>query len=305
MHARPERGSTSRRQSSTRSTSRRAQCRDCPAGSDIPATDPRDRKERPREVHAVDLPEPRGLPGPTGGGAHRGDERRRHARRGADRVRRTARRRGARRSVERQDRPRPRRCAGRDGRAVRRGQGAAGRLLPGRLRDARAGDRDRRALAGRPVLGGRGAAADDRRRGRRCEDSSAGVEDLLRRLAPQVLGALVRRYGQFDACEDAVQEALLAAAVQWPRAGRAGEPARLADHGRVAPADRRAAQRAGAPAPRGDGGAQCRPTSSSRRRRTSSAAGRGRHADAAVPVLPSRAVAGRRRSRSRCARSAA
>lgn len=40
--------------------------------------------------------------------------------------------------------------------------------------------------------------------------------DLLRDLAPQVLGALVRRHGQFDACEDAVQEALLAAARQWP-----------------------------------------------------------------------------------------
>jgi len=45
------------------------------------------------------------------------------------------------------------------------------------------------------------------------------VEDLLRELAPQVLGALVRRYGHFDACEDAVQEALLAAATQWPRQG--------------------------------------------------------------------------------------
>jgi RNA polymerase sigma factor (sigma-70 family) len=44
-------------------------------------------------------------------------------------------------------------------------------------------------------------------------------EDLLRRLAPQVLGALVRRYGHFDTCEDAVQEALLAAAVQWPDQG--------------------------------------------------------------------------------------
>ncbi|WP_158890339.1 RNA polymerase sigma factor [Amycolatopsis anabasis] len=43
--------------------------------------------------------------------------------------------------------------------------------------------------------------------------------DLLRALAPQVLGGLVRRYGQFDACEDAVQEALLAAAVQWPEEG--------------------------------------------------------------------------------------
>jgi RNA polymerase sigma factor (sigma-70 family) len=45
------------------------------------------------------------------------------------------------------------------------------------------------------------------------------VEDLLRELAPRVLGALVRRYGHFDACEDAVQEALLAAAVQWPDQG--------------------------------------------------------------------------------------
>src|SRR5437764_8112302 len=41
------------------------------------------------------------------------------------------------------------------------------------------------------------------------------IEDLLRELAPQVLGTLVRRHGQFDACEDAVQEALLAAALQW------------------------------------------------------------------------------------------
>jgi Predicted RNA polymerase sigma factor containing a TPR repeat domain len=42
------------------------------------------------------------------------------------------------------------------------------------------------------------------------------IGDLLRVLAPQVLGTLVRRHGQFDACEDAVQEALLAATVQWP-----------------------------------------------------------------------------------------
>ena len=46
-----------------------------------------------------------------------------------------------------------------------------------------------------------------------------GIEDLLRELAPQVLGALVRRHGQFDACEDAVQEALLAAAQRWPAEG--------------------------------------------------------------------------------------
>jgi RNA polymerase sigma factor (sigma-70 family) len=45
------------------------------------------------------------------------------------------------------------------------------------------------------------------------------IEDRLRALAPQVLGTLVRRHGQFDACEDAVQEALLAASVQWPAEG--------------------------------------------------------------------------------------
>jgi RNA polymerase sigma factor (sigma-70 family) len=45
------------------------------------------------------------------------------------------------------------------------------------------------------------------------------VEGLLRELAPQVLGALTRRYGSFEAAEDAVQEALLAAATQWPEQG--------------------------------------------------------------------------------------
>jgi RNA polymerase sigma factor (sigma-70 family) len=50
------------------------------------------------------------------------------------------------------------------------------------------------------------------------------IEDLLRGLAPQVLGAVVRRYGHFDAAEDAVQEALLAAAVQWPREGVPDDP---------------------------------------------------------------------------------
>ncbi|MER7425674.1 RNA polymerase sigma factor [Nonomuraea rubra] len=49
-------------------------------------------------------------------------------------------------------------------------------------------------------------------------------EDLLRELAPQVLGAVVRRYGHFDLAEDAVQEALLAAATQWPRDGVPDDP---------------------------------------------------------------------------------
>src|SRR6266571_178040 len=50
------------------------------------------------------------------------------------------------------------------------------------------------------------------------------IGDLLRELAPQVLGTLVRRHGQFDACEDAVQEALLAAARQWPAEGVPDRP---------------------------------------------------------------------------------
>jgi RNA polymerase sigma factor (sigma-70 family) len=50
------------------------------------------------------------------------------------------------------------------------------------------------------------------------------VEDLLRELAPQVLVALVHRFGDFDMCEDAVQEALLSAATQWPGEGTPDSP---------------------------------------------------------------------------------
>jgi RNA polymerase sigma factor (sigma-70 family) len=50
------------------------------------------------------------------------------------------------------------------------------------------------------------------------------IGELLREFAPQVLGMLVRRHGQFDACEDAVQEALLAAALQWPAEGVPNRP---------------------------------------------------------------------------------
>jgi RNA polymerase sigma factor (sigma-70 family) len=50
------------------------------------------------------------------------------------------------------------------------------------------------------------------------------VEELLRELAPRVLGVLVRRTGDFETCEDAVQEALLAAATQWPGDGVPANP---------------------------------------------------------------------------------
>ncbi|HUO29579.1 MAG TPA: sigma-70 family RNA polymerase sigma factor, partial [Bryobacteraceae bacterium] len=78
--------------------------------------------------------------------------------------------------------------------------------------------------------------------------SKAGYEHLLRELAPQVLGAVIRRFGDFSAAEDAVQEALLAAAVQWPRERLPENPRawliqvaarRMADHIRQEVARRR------------------------------------------------------------------
>jgi RNA polymerase sigma factor (sigma-70 family) len=86
----------------------------------------------------------------------------------------------------------------------------------------------------------------------------------VRRLVPEVLGALVRRYGQFDACEDAVQEALVAAAAQWPVEGWPESPRawlvtvatrRLADHVRSDAARRRReeADARRTPAPPADG----------------------------------------------------
>ena len=50
------------------------------------------------------------------------------------------------------------------------------------------------------------------------------VADLLRPLTPQVLGAVVRRYGHFDLAEDATQEALAVAAARWPRDGLPDNP---------------------------------------------------------------------------------
>ena len=52
----------------------------------------------------------------------------------------------------------------------------------------------------------------------------AAVEHLLRDLAPRVLGALARRHEDFAAAEDAVQEALIAAASQWPQSGIPDNP---------------------------------------------------------------------------------
>lgn len=56
------------------------------------------------------------------------------------------------------------------------------------------------------------------------EGRTKSIEHLLRELAPQVLGAVARRHGDFAAAEDAVQEALIAAAQQWPEAGVPANP---------------------------------------------------------------------------------
>ena len=54
--------------------------------------------------------------------------------------------------------------------------------------------------------------------------AGAGIEGLLRELAPQALGAVTRRYGHFADAEDAVQEALVAAATAWPADGVPDKP---------------------------------------------------------------------------------
>ena len=73
-------------------------------------------------------------------------------------------------------------------------------------------------------------------------------ENLLRELTPQVLGAVIRRFGDFGMAEDAVQEALLAAAQQWPHEGLPDNPRgwliqvaarRMTDHLRSESARRR------------------------------------------------------------------
>src|SRR5271155_2206428 len=67
------------------------------------------------------------------------------------------------------------------------------------------------------------------------------IEHLLRELAPQVLGAVARRFRDFSAAEDAVQEAMIAAFTQWPQEGVPENPRgwliqvasrRMTDHGR-------------------------------------------------------------------------
>ena len=149
-----------------------------------------------------------------------------------------------------------------------------------RRRDRGAGARDRRARLGRPRAGRRAAPAADPRapghgrravrrrrdgglaggRGGRALSTDRTAEDLLRDLAPQVVGILTRRSGDFTAAEDAVQEALVAAHLTWPRDGIPDHPRawlvtaatrRLVDEQRSAAARRRREQDWAAAQPEG------------------------------------------------------
>jgi predicted RNA polymerase sigma factor len=85
------------------------------------------------------------------------------------------------------------------------------------------------------------------------------LEDLLRDVAPQVLEALVRRFGDFAAAEDAVQEAMIDAVRQWPVEGAPDSPRgwlirvahrRMTDHLRSEIARRRREEVSGTQIPR-------------------------------------------------------
>ncbi|MEO5903875.1 MAG: DUF6596 domain-containing protein [Gemmatimonadaceae bacterium] len=87
------------------------------------------------------------------------------------------------------------------------------------------------------------------------------AKNLLRDLAPQVLGVIARKHGDFAAAEDAVQEALIAASVQWPAAGIPANPKgwlyqvairKLTDYARSEAARRKREENAAAEMFRGD-----------------------------------------------------
>src|SRR5262249_9586789 len=126
-----------------------------------------------------------------------------------------------------------------------------------RLREQGAGLRDRRPRLGGARQGRRAGGHPDRGargdgqvagRGVTADSLDSTGQNLLRDLAPQVLGAVGRRFGDFAAEEDAVQEALLAAAMQWPGEGVPQNPRgwliqvaarRMTDHLRAELARRR------------------------------------------------------------------
>src|SRR4029453_5871805 len=173
-------------------------------------------EEPGHEVRGADLQQPGRLGQTARQGGRPGDQGPQRPHRRAHRVGRVPQHLPAGRGRHRPDGGPPRRGAGGHRRTLRGVQGGPGQPLGDRRGRGRAGSRDRRDP--HPLRHGGGATADGRARHGDVSGATQ-VEELLRELAPQVTGTLLRRYGQFDLCEDAVQEALLAASVQWPEAG--------------------------------------------------------------------------------------
>src|SRR5262249_27853667 len=116
-------------------------------------------------------------------------------------------------------------------RPLPRSQGIPRRVLDRRRRIGRARARDRGAgvdgaWTGRQAAqhGHRSAPGHERAHGSLTDAFDPTLVRLLRDLAPQVLGVVARRYNDFSAAEDAVQEALIAAATQWPNEGIPSNP---------------------------------------------------------------------------------
>jgi DNA-directed RNA polymerase specialized sigma24 family protein len=154
-----------------------------------------------------------------------------------------------------------RRPRDRERRAVRGGQGAAGRLLPRRVRERGTGDRDRLADPGGRARPGphRAAARHGPQRVRDVSGASRARGAPARPRARRSSGSSSGRYGDFESCEDALQEALLAAATHWPAEGVPDNPTgwlitvasrRWTEQWRSETARRRREERAVALAPR-------------------------------------------------------
>src|SRR4051794_20223298 len=207
-----------------------------------PGEGPRETRPATPGDHDAEVPAPQALPrrpgaapslpadGPVGargrGGAHGLPQERQRVAPGERRVRRRA---GARAGADVGALRRPGRRAGHHRRSAARDQRSRRGLVHGRRRVVRAGGRARgpHLVRARP---GRGAAVRvDRRPGghvalpvgrltRRMvrEPAPRLDEGALRALVPRVLAGLVRRGEDFDAAEDALQEALLEALRVWP-----------------------------------------------------------------------------------------
>ena len=183
-----------------------------------------------------------------------------------------------------------------DRRPVRRGEGAAGRVLPGRVRQPRTGVEHRRPGARRRVQRRRGAAGA--RPARPGDVTPPEIEQLLRELAPRCSAALVAPLRRLRHVRGRRAGGPARRGHAVAGRGGAGQPAGLAGHGRVAAADRAVARRHRRGAASETAAALEPPRTS---RRPADATTR----STLLLLCCHPALTRPRRSRSRCARSAA